>query len=78
MSVYKNEDKIKDILLMDRNHRLLALARLRKEGTMQHNKTLVSEGKQSDELVGERASGGEKVMCEQCHGMFKNLFFSDT
>ena len=75
LSVHKNEDKIKDILLMDRNHRLLALARLRKEGIMEHNKTLVSEGKQSDELVGERASGGEKVMCGQCHGMFKKTCF---
>ena len=55
--------------------RMEILNSLRKEGMYAMNEHIVSNGGRSSELIPQRASEGEKVICSGCHGTFSRKYF---
>ena len=78
---HKNNDTIKQLCEDERGgriskqERVLAFARLKKEGIRKRNQLRVSLPDYSDDLLGERRCDGKKVMCSACHGFFKKEYF---
>ena len=75
MSAHRHEPAIIDIALLDKNERITALAQLRRDGISQSNATILAGGGSSSDLVCERKSEGEKVICSRCGGVFRKTFF---
>ena len=75
LSVHQEEEKIKELGTLGKKERIQAIAALRRQGIMQKNTKIVASGGDTRDLMCERKSAGEKVMCSRCSGVFKEAYF---
>ena len=75
LSVHQEEEKIKELSTLGKKERIQAIATLRRQGILQKNTKIVASGGDSRDLMCERKSSGEKVMCSRCSGVFKGAYF---
>ena len=74
LASHKDEDEIIAIQLLSNADRIIAFQKLRRQGIVQYNKTLVAKGAKSHEFMSERLSGGPKVICVNCNGVYRKEY----
>ena len=74
LASHKDEDEIIAIQLLSKADRIAAFGKLRRQGIVQYNKTLVAKGVESHGLMSQRLSGGPKAICVNCSGVFKKEY----
>ena len=75
LSVHQEEEKIKELSTLGKKERIQAIAALRRQGIVQKNTKIVASGGDTSDLMCERKSSGEKVLCSRCSGVFKEAYF---